>query len=174
MVRSDIGLIFTVRRIDEEIKSSVGILKFCQEIRFPFSFLHYVTDAVAAFRNAQVIERSDSGKRIHSEHHIMNETGAIDCVLAVITRIMVAASGIERALPNEREKLSRRAGQARGGLDWVVGITAQSIIRNSIPGERVRGSRHRDGGRRRMTLGVLKAGVRHGGVGAATLMVNAQ
>ena len=60
MIREDIVLILTVLRIDKEVESAVGVLQFGDEVRFPFGFLHHVADAVAAFGDAQIVERGDA------------------------------------------------------------------------------------------------------------------
>ena len=60
MIGGHVVLIFAVLRINQEIKAAILILHFGEEVRLPLGLLHDITDAVAAFWNAEVIERGHS------------------------------------------------------------------------------------------------------------------
>src|SRR5262249_8381434 len=105
MIRRDKGFIFTVHGIDEEIETAVTVLELGEEIGFPLGLLHNVAEAVAAFGDAEIVERGHAGKRINCEHDVMNKAGAVDRVFAVVAGVMMAAAGIDGALPYERKAL---------------------------------------------------------------------
>src|SRR6185436_8961347 len=111
ILRQGPGFIFAVARIHEEIEAAIRVLEFGQEISFPLGFLHDIADAVAAFGESKVIKGGNTRQRVDGEHEIMDEAGAIRCVFAVITGIVMASGNVNRALASEREKLRRRTGQ---------------------------------------------------------------
>ena len=90
--------------IDEEVESAVGVLHLREEVRFPFRFLHDVADAVAALGDAEIVQRGDARQRIHREHEVVDQAGAVGRVFAVIARVMMAAGDVDRARVHEREQ----------------------------------------------------------------------
>ena len=138
MVGCHVAFILAVFGIDEEVKPAIGVLHLCQEVGFPFGFLHDVADAVAAFRNAEVIERGDAGDRIHREHHLMDEHGAVNRVFAVVARVMVTAGDVEAAFVDKWEPLGGFTGQTGRNLRRVIRIDGGSIAGDGGPSERKR------------------------------------
>jgi hypothetical protein len=61
VVGQDVGLVFAVPRVDQEIESAVGVLELCEVIRLPLGLLQDVADAVAALGDAEVVELATPG-----------------------------------------------------------------------------------------------------------------
>ncbi len=90
MVGRDIDLIFALFGINEEIETAICILHFRKEVCFPFHFLHNVAFPVPTFRQSKIVQLGNSRKHIGGEHQLMNESGAIDGVFAIIARIVMS------------------------------------------------------------------------------------
>src|SRR5439155_15187912 len=100
----------------------------------------------------------------------MDQAGAVDGVLAVITGVMMPTGGVNRSLLYERKEL-RVCAHGRRALRRVIRIDDCAVICDRVPGERIRRGRRRHGGRRGMTDAMQAARVRHRGISAATLMI---
>src|SRR5262245_36778303 len=103
----------------------------------------------------------------------MDEIGAVTGVLAVIAGVVMSAGSIQGALTNKREELRVRIDRRRG-LRRIVGMVDQSVVRKGGPRESIRRCRHGDTGRSDVTWVMSESCVRHRGVCAATLMIQAQ
>src|SRR5579883_1960345 len=103
----------------------------------------------------------------------MNEGGAINGVLAVITRIMVPASHIDRAAIHKWVKACCHVAQLRSRVPGIVLIIGALLFQRLIGGfEFSRCVRHfrRPG----MARSMFKSRIRHNVVGTAALMVNSE
>src|SRR4051812_35039197 len=98
--------VFASCGVNEEVETAIRILHFGKEVGLPFGLLQDIANVIATFRDAEIIESGDTGEGIYGENKVMNETGAVDGVLAVITGVVVAAGHVERARPHKGEELS--------------------------------------------------------------------
>src|SRR5882672_2400710 len=103
----------------------------------------------------------------------MNETGAVDGVLAVISRIMMAAGSIERALFDEGKKL-RVGVYRRSALRRIIRVEDCAVIGDRRPCKRIRRSRPGHCCGRGVTDVVSATRIGHGGIGSAALVVQSQ
>ena len=101
----------------------------------------------------------------------MNQARAVDRVFAVVAGIMVSTGNINRSLVHVREELRRRIDQSRGDLNGIVRVQVGGIPGNGRPGKWIAGNGARNCRGRRVAHIVGEARVRHGGIGAAALMV---
>src|SRR5207237_3235953 len=81
--------------IHQAVETSVGILHFDEEIILPLCFLKQVAPAIAAFRDAEIIERPYAWKSVSGKDQVMNQRGAIDGVLTIIPGIMMPSRDVK-------------------------------------------------------------------------------
>src|SRR5262249_640912 len=67
VIGRDIKFIFSIARIDEEVKSTIGVLHFRKKIRFPFRLLQDVTLSIATLWQSQVVQLRYTRENIHRE-----------------------------------------------------------------------------------------------------------
>ena len=90
--RQPIVFVFTILRIDGIVEATVAVLHLGEEVCLPFGFLQHVADAIAAFGNSKIIQRSHAGDRIHGKHQ------RVDQLSGVVGNAIVVA-GLEMATP---------------------------------------------------------------------------
>jgi hypothetical protein len=170
-VGQDVVFVGAISRINEKIKSAVGILHFREEISFPFRLLQEVADAVAAFGQAKIIERGHAFVIIDREDQRVGELRGVDGVFAVIARVVVSTGNIDFAGVHERIKARGNAAEARRGVARVVRVIGGEIREGGIHGGEGGAG---DVGGRGVAGFVNVARERQGIIRAATLMVNAE
>src|SRR6266480_259076 len=99
----------------------------------------------------------------------MNQRRAVDRVLAIIARIVMAAGNIHLSFIHERVALRALVRERRSGLHWIVRILLQGIVGYRVPGKRESGLRQRNTRRRGVASVVDKTRKRQRVVRAATL-----
>src|ERR1041385_710909 len=159
MIRSYTTFVFAVLGVGEEIESAIAVLNLRQIIRFPFGLLKHITDTITALRDAKIVEGGNTAKRIDGKDEVVNQTGAVNRIFAVVAGIVMSAGSINGALSDAREPLRRRAIERRGGLNRVDVV---AVAGNCRPRETKRGLRQGDAGGRGVANCMGKAGVRHG------------
>src|SRR5215471_18982447 len=118
MVRRDVILILAVARINQEVKPAICILHFGQEVGFPFCFLQNVTLAIAALWNPKIIETADSRETIGRKNQMMDKRRTVIRVLAIVSRIVVAAAQFKRTRIDKRVKAGGNVLELRCGMSW--------------------------------------------------------
>src|SRR5205809_3234350 len=95
MVRQYIVLVLAVTRINQKVEAAICILHLTEKVGFPFRLLQKVTLAIPAFGQAQIVQRAGARKCIGREDKRMNQSRAINRVLAVVTSIMMTAADVQ-------------------------------------------------------------------------------
>lgn len=79
-----------------------------------------VADAVAAFGEAEIVQRADAWQRIHREHQAVDELRAVVTDPVVIAGFEMTTGHIHRSSIYEWIQLRRRIGELWRGLRRVV------------------------------------------------------
>ena len=174
VIRRHVQFVLPRPRIHNEIKSAVRILQLRQVVRFPLRLLDDVADAVTTLRQAEIVQVLHSGQRVHREGQMMDQRRDRRGVLAVISSIVMSATGVNQSGVHKRIQTGGHVHHARRRVTGIAQSANGFLVEHVVHEVLLRPGRGRNQNQIRVTHAVREPRIRHHVVRAATIVIETQ